>query len=90
MANTRAQKQLPHEDGSTKSFEFQDQAFDVRKKFKIGRFLKVINNDPMGALELALTEDSYDRFLDLEIDMDELKAFMDLLSNALSGGDLKN
>jgi len=83
-------KPLPHEDGNVKTFEFQGQTFEVRTRFKVGRFLKILNENPMDALELALTEDSNERFLDLEIDMDELKEFMGLLSEAISGATLGN
>jgi hypothetical protein len=83
-------KLLPYEDGNTRSFEFQGQAFYVKKKFKVGRFLKVLNDSPVDALEMVLSENSYENFLDLEITMDELKDFMETLSESLSGGALGN
>lgn len=71
-------------------FEFQGEAYRVKKKFKVARFLKTLSESPVDAIEIALDEDSYERFLDLEITMDELKEFLEGLSNALSGASLKN
>lgn len=72
------------------TFEYAGEAYSVKKKFKIGRFLKVINENPMDAIEIALTEESYEKFLDLEITMDELKEFMESVASAISGSGLKN
>lgn len=72
------------------SFEFKGENYLVKKKFKIARFLKTLNESPVDAIEIALASDSYDRFLDLEIDMDELKEFLECLSEAMSGSSLKN
>jgi len=89
MPRTTA-KPVPSDDYNVKVFEFQGQTFEVRTRFKVGRFLKTLNDNPMEALEYALAEESNERFLDLEMDMDELKQFMELLSNAISGGGLGN
>ena len=85
-----AAKPVVHEDGFEKVFEFQGESFGVRSRFKVGRFLKLLNESPVDALEMVLTEDSYEKFLDLEITMDELKDFMESLSESLSGGALGN
>lgn len=66
-------------------FEFSSITFRVNKVFKIGRFLRTLNSDPVGAIEIALDPQSFDLFLDLEMSMDDLKEFMELLSNTLSG-----
>lgn len=70
-------------------FEFQEQSFIIKKKYKIGRFLKMLNDAPIDALEIILEEESYERFLDLEMDMDDLKSFLEELSKAMGGSDLK-
>lgn len=72
------------------SFEFKGENYLVKRKFKIARFLKALNDAPVDAIEIALAADSYEKFLDLEIDMDELKEFLEGLSTAMSGAGLKN
>lgn len=66
-------------------FTFQGKSFLVKRKFRVGRFLKTLSDSPVDAIELALDEKSYDVFLDLEIDMDDLKEFLELLSQTLAG-----
>lgn len=84
-------KVTPDHDMELNSFEFDGQVFYVRKKFKVGRFLKNLTKDPASSVEIALTEDSYERFLDLEMDLDnDFAAFLEGLSNALSGKSLGN
>ena len=84
-------KRVPADDMmSSQQFEFQGDVFTVKKKFKIARFLRDINTAPIDAIELVLEPEDFERFLDMEMDMDELKAFLEGLSNALSGSDLKN
>jgi hypothetical protein len=85
-----ARKALPVEDGMLNDFEFQGETYYVRTKYKVGRFLKTLNESPVDALELVLTDASYNKFLDLEITMDELKDFMDKMSTAISGDSLGN
>lgn len=71
-------------------FSFQNEMFRVKRAFKIGRFLKTLNTSPVDAIEFALEEESYEKFLDLEMTMDDLKEFLELLSNVMSGSTLKN
>lgn len=83
-------KPLPVEDGELKSFDFQGQTFYVKPKFKVGRFLKTLNESPVDALEFVLAPSSFELFLELEISMAELEDFMNDLSTTLAGKDLKN
>lgn len=71
-------------------FTYEGKKFFVKRKMKIGRFLRSLNTSPIDALEVALEEDSFERFLDLEMDMDDLKEFLELLSNVLAGTDAGN
>lgn len=71
-------------------FEYDGQKFLVKRKMKIGRFLRTLNVSPVDALEIALEEESFERFLDLEMDMDDLKEFLELLSNVLAGSSAGN
>lgn len=72
------------------TFEYRGEVYAVRKKFKIAKFLKKLNSEPIDAIELALTEDSYARFEDLEMDMGDLQEFLEGLSTAMAGTSSKN
>lgn len=87
MATQKSKLTPDHE---AKAFEFAGQTFGVKRKFMIGRFLKVLNTSPVDAIEIVLEPDSFEAFLDLEMDMDDLKEFLNRMSNALSGDELKN
>lgn len=88
MANTR--KAVPADDLNVQEFEFQGETYAVKKKFKIAKFFKKLNSEPIDAIELALTEESYNKFEDLEMDMDDLKEFLEGLSGAMAGTTAKN
>lgn len=77
-------------DNEFKTFEFQGETYTVKNKFKVGRFLRTLNESPVDAIELVLLPEDFERFLDLEITMDELKDFLEGMSNAMSGTGLKN
>lgn len=81
---------LPVNDTELKSFDFQGETFFVKDRFKVGRFLRSLSESPVDAIEIVLVPDSFEKFLDLEITMDELKDFLEGLSNAMAGSDLKN
>jgi hypothetical protein len=79
-------KATPDEDlREFNEFVFQDEVYRVKRKFKVARFLKALDTSPVAAIEFALEEDSYEKFLDLEIDMEDLKEFLEQLANTMSG-----
>jgi hypothetical protein len=82
MANQRS---VPAQDLETKSFEFQGETYDVKKKFKMMKFFRLINQNPVDALSLALTEESLERLEELDLDMDDFKVLIENLSQALAG-----
>lgn len=90
MPNTRV-KSVPADDMlSAKQFEFDGETYKVKSKFKVARFLREINTSPIDAIEIVLEPEDFERFLDLEMDMEDLKAFLEGLSNALAGTSSKN
>lgn len=79
-------KVTPNEDMEAKTFVYDDEVFELRKRFKVGRFLKTVTSDPATALEIVMTEDSYERFLDLEMDMEkDFSEFLTAMTSALTG-----
>lgn len=90
---TTPRKRVPVQvdrDNDVKTFEYEGQTFTLRNKFKIGKFFRALETNPMEAIALIMDEDSLERFEDLEMDMDGFKEFMTLMSEALSGTDSKN
>lgn len=82
MANQRS---VPAQDLETKSFEFQGETYDVKKKFKMMKFFRKINENPVDALSLALTDESLERLEELELDMEDLKVLLEALAQTLAG-----
>lgn len=80
----------PDSDLDTKTFEYDGQTYTIRRKFKIGKMFRALNENPIEALEIVLEEDSYQRFEDLEMDMDDFKRFMESMSEAVGGSTAKN
>lgn len=86
----RTVKPTPDHDLESRSFDFADKTFFVKRKYKIGKFLKTLNDSPVDAIEIVLEEQSYNEFLELEMDMDDLKEFLEKMSGALAGSSLGN
>lgn len=78
-------KPVPADDFELKSFTYEGQTYFVKSKFKIFKFFKALNENPVTALELALEEDSYDRLAELEIDMEDFKVILEGISDVLAG-----
>lgn len=86
---TRANRS-PANDGSLVSVTFKGVELTVKTKFKIFKFMRMINEDPIGALALALTETSLEAAEEIEMDFKDFEELINLISETLSGGNLKN
>lgn len=78
-------KPVPADDFELKSFTYEGEVYFVKNKFKIFKFFKALNENPVTAIELALEEDSYDRLEQLEIDMEDFKTILEGISDVLAG-----
>lgn len=85
-----AKKSVPGNDLEMKTFDFHGETYHVKNKFKVARFMRTLNESPVDALELVLPEEDFERFLDLEMTMDDLKDFLEGMSNAMAGTGSKN
>lgn len=72
------------------SIDFKGTILNVKTKFKIFKFMRELNTDPIGALSLALTDESLEVVEDMEMDLKEFEGLVNQISDALSGADLKN
>ena len=86
----RASKAPASDTLSTKDIEFNGVTLTVKTKFKIFKFMHMINSDPIGALTLALTDESLAIAEELEMDFADFEILVNKISDALSGADLKN
>jgi hypothetical protein len=75
---------------STVEIEFKDVVLTVKTKFKIFKFMRLINEDAIGALSLALTDESLEVVEDMEMNLEEFEVLVNKISDAISGADLKN
>lgn len=78
-------KAVPANDLETKTFEFQGETYEIKKKFKMMKFFRRLSENPVEALSLALTEESLERLEELELDMDDFKTLIEALSQGLAG-----
>lgn len=81
---------VPADDMEMQTFDFAGETYHVKKRFKVVKFMRTLNDSPIDAIELVLPEEDFERFLELEMTMDELKDFLEEMSNAMSGASLKN
>jgi hypothetical protein len=71
-------------------FEFQGEVYKTKRKFKMFKFFKTISENPVEAVALALEEESLARLEEKELDMDDFKDLLELISNAIAGTDSGN
>lgn len=83
-------KVVPADDYAEKTFEFNGEVYAVKPKFKIFKFFKTLNDNPVEAISLAVEDDDYARLEELEIDMEDFKTILEGISNALSGTNAGN
>lgn len=78
-------KAVPADDFESKTFVFDGETYAVKSKFKIFKFFKALNDNPVSAIALALEDESIERLEELEIDMEDFKKILESISNVLAG-----
>ncbi len=73
-----------------KSFEFSGETYRVKTKFKMFKFFRMLNENPVSAIELAVEEEDFARLEDLELDMDDFKTILEAVAEALGGDSAGN
>lgn len=77
-------------ENQTKTFEFQGETYTVKLKFQMFKFFKLIGSSPIEAISLALAPESLARLDEKELDMDDFKKLLEIISETISGTDSKN
>lgn len=83
-------RKVTPDDLNPNGFEFDGERFTVKSKYKIGKFFRLLETNPVGALEVILDEESYAKFEELEMDMKEFESFFEKVANVASGSSAKN
>jgi hypothetical protein len=71
-------------------FVFQGETYKVKRKFKMMKFFRTISENPVDAVALVVEDESLARLEDKDLDMDDFKDLLELISNAISGTDTGN
>lgn len=66
-------------------FQFQGETYETKRKFKMFKFFKTLSDNPVEAVALALTDDSVARLEEKDLDMDDFRELLELISNAIAG-----
>lgn len=70
--------------------EFDGMTLQVKKSFKIFKFLKLVKEDAIAAISLALTDESLETLEEKEMTMEQFDALMNEVAETLSGVRLGN
>lgn len=65
--------------------EFNNITFEVKPKFKIFKFLRLLNSEPIEAISLALTDESIEKLEELEMDMKDFEQVLELIAQKIAG-----
>lgn len=83
-------KPTPADDYETKIFEFNGETYRVKSKFKIVKFFKLLNDNPILGLEQVVEEDDFARLEEIDMTMDDLQRLVEAISQAISGSNSGN
>lgn len=70
--------------------EYDGEVYFVKKSFKIFKFLKLVREDAIAAMSLALTDESLEKLEDKEMTMEQFSELMNKVAEALTGSSLPN
>jgi hypothetical protein len=78
-------KPVPADDYEVKTFEFHGEYYTVRTKFKMVKFFRLLDENPVLAIQEALEEPSYKKLEEIDIEMDDFKDLLEKVAKAISG-----
>lgn len=83
-------KPTPADDYEAKTFEFNGETFRVKNKFKMVKFFRLLNENPILGLEQVVEEEDFKRLEDIDMDMDDLQRLVEAISQAIAGSNSGN
>jgi len=83
-------KPTPADDYEFKTFEFDGETYRVKNKFKMVKFFKTLNDNPVLALEYVVEPEDFAKLEDIEMDMDDLQRLVEAISQSIAGTNAGN
>lgn len=83
-------KPTPADDYETKTFEFNGETYRVKNKFKIVKFFKLLNENPILGLEQVVEDEDFARLEEIDMDMNDLQRLVEAISQAIAGSNSGN
>jgi hypothetical protein len=78
-------KPTPADDYEFKTFEFDGETYRVKSKFKMVKFFRTLNENPVLALEYVVDEEDFAKLEEVDMNMDDLQRLVEAISQAISG-----
>lgn len=66
-------------------FEYQGEVYSTKRKFKMVKFFRALEENPVSAIALILTDESLERLEEKEMDMEEFKDLLEIVAKSLAG-----
>jgi hypothetical protein len=88
-ATTKA-KTTPDTDLETGYVLWDGVKYEVKKRFKVGKFLRLLSSNPGEALQEIFTPEAFEAYEEIEFTFAEFGDFMSEVSDAIGAGDQKN
>jgi len=83
-------KSAPDKDLDTNFVMWDGVKYEVKKRFKVGKFLRLISSNPGEALQEIFTPEAFEAYEEVEFTFAEFGDFMTEVASALGGSDSKN
>ncbi len=64
-------------------FEYQGEKYTTLRKFKMVRFFRLLEENPISAIALILTDESLARLEEKDMDMDDFKDLLEIVAKSL-------
>lgn len=81
-----AVNKVPADDVSPyNAFTFKGEEYFTKKKFRMLKFFKALDENPVTAVSYALEEESLARLEEQELEMDDFKDLLEAISNSIAG-----
>lgn len=71
-------------------FEFQGERYTTLRKFKIVKFFRLLEQNPITALAEILTEESLSKLEEKDMDMDDFKDLLEVVAKSLGAENAGN
>jgi hypothetical protein len=78
-------KPVPADDYEVKTFEFKGEFYTVKTKFKMVKFFRLLDENPVLAIQEAIEPSSYQKLEEVDLEIDDFKELLEKVAKAISG-----